>query len=389
MRKYILGLLLVGIIAASCGSSKKEKDGALNDKKIELEKIKKEQTELAIKAQKLEKEIAELDPAAAQNTAKLVSVTPVGSGDFAHYIDLQGRIDATNISYVAPPNGQGGVVTALYVTQGQSVRKGQVLAKLDDIMIRQQMEPLKVQLATAEDTYRRTKNLWDQGIGAYQNVLNAKTQVEALQKQMGIIQSQVSLMTVKAPASGVIDQLNLRVGEFFTGMAGQGVPQIRIVNTGDLKVVTAVPENYIEQVNVGSQLKVILPEQNNREITATVSVVQKIIDPTTRSFNIEAKIPTDANLKPNQIAQVRINDYAAKNAVTVPLNVVQTDEKGKYVYVMERSGLKTLARKKTVIVGQAYGENIEIRSGLNAGEQLVTEGYQNLYDGQMITTSVK
>jgi membrane fusion protein, multidrug efflux system len=134
---------------------------------------------------------------------------------------------------------------------------------------------------------------------------------------------------------------------------------------------------------------VILPEQNNKEITAIVSVVQKIINPTTRSFDIEAKIPADAHLKPNQIAQVRINDYAAKNAVTVPLNVVQTDEKGKYVYVMEKSGLKTLARKKTVIIGQAYGENIEIKSGLNAGEQLVTEGYQNLYDGQMITTSTK
>src|SRR5690349_16219060 len=113
MRKYILGLLLVGIIAASCGSSKKEKDGGLNDKKVELEKIKKQQTELAEKAQKLEKEIAELDPAAALATAKLVAVTPVGSSDFAHFIDLQGRIDATNISYVAPPNGQGGVVTAL------------------------------------------------------------------------------------------------------------------------------------------------------------------------------------------------------------------------------------------------------------------------------------
>ena len=386
MRKIFLGLLLVGIIAASCGDSKKEKDGSLNDKKVELEKIKKQQADLALKAEKLEAEIAELDPTAALNTARLVSVTPVGSGDFAHFIDLQGKVDATNISYVAPPSSPG-VVRALYVRQGQAVRTGQVLAKLDDQLIRQQMEPLKVQLATAEDTYIRTKNLYDQGIGAYQSVLNAKTQVDALKKQIGIIQRQAALMTVTAPSSGVIDQLNLRVGEMFTGMSGQGTPQIRIVNTGDLKVVTAVPESYIDQVRVGSQLKVIFPEQDNREINAMVSVVQKVINPTTRSFDIEAKIPSNANLKPNQIAQVRINDYAAKNAITVPLNVVQTDEKGKYVYVMEKSGSKNIARKKMVTVGRAYGENIEIKAGLATGEQLVTEGYQNLYDGQVITTS--
>lgn len=386
MRKIFLGLLLVGIIAASCGDSKKEKDGSLNDKKVELEKIKKQQADLALKAEKLEAEIAELDPTAALNTARLVSVTPVGSSDFAHFIDLQGKVDATNISYVAPPSSPG-VVRALYVRQGQAVRTGQVLAKLDDQLIRQQMEPLKVQLATAEDTYIRTKNLYDQGIGAYQSVLNAKTQVDALKKQIGIIQRQAALMTVTAPSSGVIDQLNLRVGEMFTGMSGQGTPQIRIVNTGDLKVVTAVPESYIDQVRVGSQLKVIFPEQDNREINAMVSVVQKVINPTTRSFDIEAKIPSNANLKPNQIAQVRINDYAAKNAITVPLNVVQTDEKGKYVYVMEKSGSKNIARKKMVMVGRAYGENIEIKAGLTTGEQLVTEGYQNLYDGQVITTS--
>ena len=385
MQKNLFGLVLIAFVLSACGNSTKDEKGELNDKKVELEKIKKQQADLALKAEKLETEIAELDPTAALNTARLVSVTPVGSSDFAHFIDLQGKVDATNISYVAPPASPG-VVRALYVTQGQAVRKGQVLAKLDDQLIRQQIEPLKVQLATAEDTYIRTKNLFDQGIGTYQSVLNAKTQVDALKKQIGIIQRQAALMTVTAPSSGVIDQLNLRVGEMFTGMAGQGTPQIRIVNTGDLKVVTAVPERYIEQVRVGSQLKVIFPEHDNRQITAIVSVVQKVINPTTRSFDIEAKIPSDANLKPNQIAQVRINDYAAKNAITVPLNVVQTDEKGKYVYVMEKNGSKNIARKKTVTVGQAYGENIEIKAGLAAGEQLVTEGYQNLYDGQVITT---
>ncbi len=166
----------------------------------------------------LQKDVALQDTAsAAAGNAKLVAVTPVASADFTHYVDLQGRIDATNISYVAPPNGQGGIVTALYVKTGDAVRKGQVLAKLDDQLIRQQIDPLRVQLTAAEDTYKRKKNLWDQGIGTYQQVLTAETQVETLRKQIGIIQRQISLTTIKAPSGGVADQVNVRVGEMFVG----------------------------------------------------------------------------------------------------------------------------------------------------------------------------
>jgi RND family efflux transporter MFP subunit len=294
-------------------------------------------------------------------------------------------VDAQNISYVAPPNGQGGIVKALYVTQGQPVRKGQVLARLDDQLIRQQIEPLRVQLASAEDTYRRTKNLWDQGIGTYQQVLSAKTQMESLSKQIGVIQRQAALMTVTAPTSGIADQVNVRVGEMFVG-ATQAGPQIRIVNTSDLKVVASVPENYLGRVKQGSRIQIVLPEQNNRVIDAVVNVVQKVIDPNTRSFNIEARIPSDASLKPNQIAQIRILDYSAKEVIAIPLNVVQSDENGKYVYVMEKSGDKMVARKKAVSVGESYEDLIEIKSGLSQGDQLITEGYQNLYEGQVIAT---
>lgn len=387
MRKNIYGLLIIAVVVASCGGSGKDEKGSLTDKKAELEKLKSEQKTVNDKVTALEAEIAKLDPKSASTVAKLVGVSPVAAGNFEHYVDLQGRVDATNISYVAPPNGQGGVVTALYVSQGQSVRKGQVLAKLDDILVRQQIDPLRVQLTTAEDTYRRTKNLWDQGIGAYQNVLTAKTQMETLEKQIANLQRQAALYTVTAPNAGTIDQLNLRVGEILMPQQNPQAPQIRIVNTGNLKIVTSVPENYIDRVSVGSKLKVVLPDQNNLTLDAVVSVVQKVINPTTRSFDVEAKIPSNSSLKPNQIAQVRINDYAASNAITIPLNVVQSDEKGKYVYVMEKSGQKNIARKKAVVIGQAYGENVEIKSGLSAGEQLVTEGYQNLYDGQVITTS--
>lgn len=380
-------LIVVAFIAASCGNAKKDQEGNLTDKKVQLQELQNQQKKTAEEIAKLEAEIRKLDPTAINTSAKLVGVMPLSTDNFSHYIELQGRIDATNISYVAPPNGVGGIVKALHVTQGQAVRKGQLLAQLDDQLIRQQTEPLRVQLKTATDTYNRTKNLWDQGIGTYQQVLTAKTQMESLQEQISLIQRQAAQMRVTAPSSGVADIVNVRVGEMFTGNSAAG-PQIRIVNTSNLKVIASVPENYAGKVSVGSKLEVVLPENNNRVINAVVNVVQKVIDPNTRSFNIEARIPANADLKPNQIAQIKILDYSAANALSVPLNVIQSDEKGKYVYVMAKEGDKNVARKRIVIVGQSYGDRIEVRSGLKAGDQLITEGYQNLYDGQLITTSL-
>jgi len=389
MQKTYYGLLLIGFIAAACGNAKKNTEGSLNDKKAQLEQLKNQQQKLNDQIAKLQNEIVAQDPEAARTqNAKLVTITTVQPDAFAHYIELQGKIDAQNISYVAPPNGQGGIVTALYVKQGDRVRKGQTLAKLDDQTLRQQIAPLQVQLTAAEDTYRRTKNLWDQGIGTYQQVLTAKTQVENLQKQIAIIQRQIGLMTVTAPTSGVADQVNVRVGEAFVGTSAAG-PQIRIVNTNDLKVTAQVPENYIGKVGVGSTIEVVLPDENNRAITAKVNVAGKVIDPNTRSFYIEARIPSNAHLKPNQIAKVRIKDYGNANAITIPVNTLQNDEAGKFVMVAVNENGKLIAKKRPVTVGELYNDQLEVKSGLQNGDQLITEGFQGLYDGQLITTEVK
>ncbi|HEX2534340.1 MAG TPA: efflux RND transporter periplasmic adaptor subunit [Chitinophagaceae bacterium] len=387
MKNKLTTLLLAGLalFAASCGSANKDARGDLNDKKAELKELKTEQQQLNAKIAGLEKEIAKLDTGSAATAAppKLVKLEPVQSENFTHYIDLQGRLDATNISYVAPPNGQGGIVTALYVTQGQSVRKGQVLARLNSEVLQQNVEPLKVQLAAAEDTYRRTKNLFDQGIGTYQQVLTAQTQVETLKKQIAVVREQISQFTVTAPSSGVADIVNVRVGEMFTGTTMTG-PQIRIVNTGSLKVIADVPENYLGRIGVGTNVRVTLPNLN-RVLTTKVNVAGKVIDPAKRTFYIEAPVPSDPAFKPNQVATVQIQDYAAANAVTIPVNTLQNDDKGKYVMVAATEGGKLVARKRYVVVGELYQDRLEVKSGIQAGDRLITEGFQSLYDGQSIT----
>jgi membrane fusion protein, multidrug efflux system len=384
MHNNIFCLLIASLLLLSCGNAKKGQEGELNDKKAQLEKLKKEQGSLGGEIAELEKEIALLDTSSNGGNPKLVAVRPVGQGAFTHYIDLQGRIDATNISYVAPPNGQGGVVTALYVKQGDYVRKGQTLARLDAQIIRQQIEPLRVQLTAAEDTYRRTQNLWDQGIGTYQQVLSAKTQVESLKKQIGILQKQIGLMTVTAPSSGVADLVNVRVGETFVGNTPAG-PQIRIVNTNNLKVVAEVPENYLGRVGAGSKVEVELPNID-KSFQATVNVAGKIIDPARRTFYIEAPIPADPDFKPNQVANVRIQDYAKEGAITIPVNTLQNDEKGKFVMVAANENGKLIARKKAIAVGELYNGELEVKTGLQPTDQLIVEGFQNLYEGQLLTT---
>ena len=195
-------------------------------------------------------------------------------------------------------------------------------------------------------------------------------------------------MTVTAPSSGVADQVNVRVGEAFVGATAAG-PQIRIVNTSDLKVVADVPENYLSRVAVGSNLEIVLPEENNRIINTKVNVVGKVINLSSRTFQIEAKIPANVNLKPNQLAKVRIKDYGNSNAITIPINTLQNDDKGKFVMLAAKENGKLIAKKRQIVVGELNGDQLEVKSGLQEGDQLITEGFQGLYDGQLLTTTVK
>ena len=227
--------------------------------------------------------------------------------------------------------------------------------------------------------------MWDQQIGTEQQLIDAKQKVDQAENQIETIKEQWNMTNVYADVSGVADVVNIRVGEMFTGAVGQ-TPQIRIVNNSRLKVTTQVPENYLGRVKEGSKMIVNLPDLG-KTINTSVSVSGKIIDPLSRSFYVEAKLPADKDLKPNQIALVKIEDYTVPKAITIPVNTLQTDEKGKFVLVAVNENGKLVARKKPVQIGELYGDKLEIKSGLQTGDQVITEGFQGLYDGQLITTS--
>lgn len=388
--KLSAGVLM--LFLAACGASVNDN---ISKKKEELTKLKADQKKaseeaasLSDKILKLEDELAKLDSSFARpEKAKLVALSTIAPVRFTHYIDLKGKIDAVNVAYVTP-RGMGGLVKALYVKQGDAVKKGQLLLKLDDVAARQQLDQAKIAYNTAKTYYERRKNLWDQKIGAEIDLINAKAQMDNASKTVELAQNALDMSNVYAEMSGIADWVTIRVGETLSA-ASAAQAGIRIVNTSELKVVADVPENYQSKIGVGSNVLISLPEAGNDSLHAKVNVAGKLIDPDKRTFYIEARIPAGKSLRPNQLAIVRIQDYTTPDAVTIPVSTLQSDENGKFVMVATTEKGKMLAVKRAVTVGELYNDKLEIRSGLQAGDRLIIEGFQGLYDGQVITTDVK
>jgi RND family efflux transporter MFP subunit len=378
----ILGATAVVLLMTACGGKSE-----LEKKKAELESLKAGQAEASTRIANLEKEIAKLDTSFKRpEKPKLVVLTPINTNAFTHYIDLQGKIETDNEAVVTP-RGQGGQVKALYVKQGDNVRKGQLLMKLDDAITRRQIEQVNVQLKLAKTIYDRRKNLWDQKIGTEVELLNAQNTVENLEKQIDLFNEDLNMSNVYAEIGGVAERVNIKVGEVFSG-ATAALSGITIVNTNTLKVTANVPEAYQTKVKEGTNMIVTLPEDNNKSINTKVSVAGKLIDPSSRSFYIEGRI-SGSTFRPGQIAMVRIQDYAVPKAITIPINTIQNDDKGKFVMVAVVENGKKVAKKRPVTVGQLYGDTLEVKSGLQSGDVLITDGFQALYDGQLIITDAK
>ena len=379
------------IMSLACGGG----SNPIEAKKASLEKLKKQALELNGKIASLEKE---LEQAGAKDQAKavLVSIAPIINQDFNHFIELQGKVESESVSYITPRAG-GGQVKALYVKRGDRVRKGQLILQLDNSMVKQSaaaaaqnIETIKAQAALAKSVYEKQKNLWEQNIGSEIQLLTAKTNAEALASQLkgateqvGVIKDQLAYTSIYSDVDGVAEEVNIHVGEMFMG-AGQ----IKVVNTQKLKATALVPENYTGKVRVGSDVALNFPDMQ-KTIATKISVIGKVIDPLSRSFFIETKIAPNSDFRPNQLVQVKIKDYSKANAISIPINILQNDEKGKFVYVAISENGKMIARKKTITVGEFYGDNMEVLGGLVNGDAIITTGYQNLFDGQFITTVAK
>ena len=370
---YIIGLATTLLL--SCSSEKKSD---LSSKKQELADLKTQQTELTTKIKALESEVAKLDPTQAEQVkVKEVVVAPLSVTTFKHFVELQGTIDAKNNVQVTPKSG--GPVTAVYVKEGDAVKAGTVLAKIDDQILRESVEEVRNQLSLANTVFEKQASLWKQQIGTEIQYLQAKNNKEGLEKRLATLNVQLSQSSVTSPISGIVDQVNVKTGE--TAMPGMGI--VRVVNLSQLKVVAKVADSYAGSVRKGDAVVVRFPDIN-KELTTRISFVSTTVDPLSRTFSIEAPLPSDNSLKPNMLAQVKINDISKTKTIVIDQNLVQNTENGQLVYVAVSEGNKKLAKARQVKTGLSYGGQVEIITGLNSGDQLITQGYQELVDGQPI-----
>jgi membrane fusion protein (multidrug efflux system) len=383
MYKTLTVIISASLLLASCGSStvQKESPVGLQEKKARLDSLKSQQGRLEKEISVLQAEIDKQDSTGAtREKAKLVALTTLAPTSFTHFIDLQGNVDAVNTSWISP-RGTGGVVTQLYVKQGDHVSQGQLLLKLDDAIQRQTLASDQTQLAYAQDLYQRRKNLWDEKIGTEVDLVNAKNQVDQAQAKLKIDQQQLDFTGVYADIPGTVNVLNVKVGEAFSQVS----QSLQIVNTDNLKVVVLVPEIYQERVRVGTPVKIDFPGLNNKEVIGTVAISGKVINADNRAFQVEIHIPNSSDIRANQVAIVKLQDYSATNVVTIPINTLQTDETGKYVLVGVQQQDRLVAHKKSITIGQTYGDKVQVTGGLEFGDKLITDGFQGLYEGQLIT----
>ncbi len=352
-----------------------------SDVKAQLETLRKEQNNITEKIKKLEL----LDTAARRADSMLinykqVAISPVTITDFQHSIEVQGKVETDQNIQVNPKTM--GIVTKILVAEGQKVHKGQLLAIIDHQVLDGSLAQLQSQYSLATILYQKQKNLWDQQIGSEVQYLQAKNNKDNLEKNIAIARDQVSQANIVAPISGVVDQVYARLGE----TASMGAPQFRIVNTDVLKIQGGLGENYSNQVGLGYPLSVEFPDAG-KTIHTKVSFISKVIDPVTRTFLVQAKLSNEPNIRPNMVAILKIQDYHNPNAMVIPINMVQKSEEGSFVYVaIKGSDAKHgMAKRKMIKTGLIQDDKVEVKSGLDKEDILITLGYQGLSEGALIT----
>lgn len=359
--KQFIYLLIPAMILVSCGGSK--------DPKAELAELKKQRAEIDIKIKKLETSSG-ADSASGKATA--VSVAAVQPTVFNAFIEVQSQITGDQV--VNATARTMGNVNHVYVQVGQHVSQGQVLATLDASVAEQQIKALDPQIELAKSLYEKQQKLWQQNIGTEVQLLSAKTQYDNLLKQKDVMKAGKDLYNIVSPISGVVDAVNLKVGD--NGMMGG----IRVVNTNTLKAEASLGENYLGKVKVGDAAMLIFPDIHDT-LRTKVSYVAQSVDALSRAFAVQVKLNNSSKLHPNMSCILKIANYTNASALVIPISVIQKTAEGEMVYVAD--GNK--ARSVLITTGRNSNGMVEVLSGLKAGDNIIVAGFEDLDNGENIS----
>ncbi|MDD5570296.1 MAG: efflux RND transporter periplasmic adaptor subunit [Bacteroidales bacterium] len=362
-----LFIVFAVIILAACNQDKQAKLGKLISQRDMLnEEIKKLQDEIAKTKGKDKIRTVEISYAEVKKQA------------FGHYIEVQGKVDGED--NVAVNAKTIGVITDIFVNAGDEVKKGQVLAQIDDQVLRQSVKEVQTQIDFVTDLYNKQKSLWEQKVGSEVQYLSAKTNKEAMENRKATLLEQLGMNKIVSPINGTVEDIPVKVGQ----SVAPGFPVFRVINFSKAKVVADIAEAFSSKIKKGDDVVIYFPDIN-KEIIAKINFSSKYINPTNRTFTVEIKLPPDnIEYRANMIAVIKIKDYHSDNAITLPVNIVQADMSSKYVYIIEEKNGNKIAKKQIIKEGQSYNGLVEITGGLKEGDKVVSVGYQNLEDGQAV-----
>jgi RND family efflux transporter MFP subunit len=370
MKNAIYSLAVV-MILMSCGQR--------TDKKAQLDKLKAAREKMNDQISKLE---AEVDPPGAAKAEKTVTikVETVKSCMFNHYVEVQGIVDGDQNVAVSPQTP--GIVTSVYVKEGSTVKKGQLLAELDAQVLKQSLDEVKTQLDLANNLFEKQKALWGKNIGSEVQFLQAKTNKESLENRVKTLQGQIDMARIISPIDGTVESVPLKLGQ----MASPGMPtsSIRVINMNIAKITADVSENFASRIKNGDQALVRFPDLG-KEIESKLNFTSRFIDPTNRTFKVECKVSGgDIELRANMIVYVKIKDYTNDKAHCLPVNFVQSNQDGKFVYVAVQKGNQWIATQRIVKPGMDYDGIVEVLDGIAEGDKIISAGYQNIKEGDPV-----
>lgn len=381
----IIPLILVILILSSCGKKGETTVESVIESQ-DLESIRLKKSEMVVQQNEIKEQIKRLDIAISEldevSKVPLITTFVVKEAVFDHYLEIQGNVTTKDLLVIYPEFS--GILTHVYIKEGQWVKKGQVLAKIDDGGLSQQLAQLNIQVELAKTTFERQQRLWDQQIGSEMQYLQAKTNYEAQTQAIGQLEQQVSKTIITAPFSGTIDDVMTEQGSVV--LPGQ-TPLMRIVNLDNMYIVSDVPEKYVSNITKNKRVEVEFPVLD-KKIDSKVRQVSSYINPSNRTFQVEVAIPNKIkSVKPNLTAKLRINDYSSPKALLIPQSIISENANGEqYIYVIKNktSNSEAIAEKIIIETGLTQGDIIEVITGLEPGMEIIEEGARSVNDGQKI-----
>lgn len=369
-KTFVLAVLV--LFATACGNTV--------DKQAELATLKKQRDEINAQIKTIEDEL-KLSGNATEMKMTDVVVSEVKPETFNHFLEVQGKVDGED--NIAVSAQMAGVITSVYIKEGDAVKKGQVMAQIDNSVLKQQIESARTQLSFATNLYNKQKALWDKQIGSEVQYLSAKNNKESLEAGMALLNDQLEMSKIKSPINGTVEEVNLKVGQ----MASPGSPAVRVVNFSTVKIVADISEAYASKIKTGNKVLVSFPDFNT-EIEGKIHFTSKYINPVNRTFQTEIRLgPSKVEYRANMMTVVKINDYTNPSAFVIPVSLVRESSSGKYVFTAKMENGKLLARRQIVIVGNTYNGLAEIMQGITPGDKVITTGYSSLVNGQLIKIS--